>query len=162
MDWKLIVIPLITTILTTIVLYAKENMQNKNKRERTINEEKLKGLYNELFSISLIHAEKLENSFYVVQKGMFEQNGESIPEQDVHLVHNKEMWDELIIKIRQTIHNNLHLLEEDDLALWHSIELSQLGEHMEDKINIYKYKQLEEFLDTIIIKYKSLYKKYHR
>lgn len=162
MMMELLIIPVVTTILTTIVLYVKENIQEKQVFNRSINEQKLKELYNELFSISLIYTDKLEQSFFLTLKGMLEVNGELIPESDNIMIKEAEIWDELIDKIRGIIHGKLHLLEEDDLAHWHHIELIILGERFDDTVNIEKYKELEEFLLGIALKYKKLYKIYHK
>ena len=158
---ELLIIPVCTTVLTTIVLYVKEITLGKQAKRRSITEEKLKELYNELFSISLIYTDKLEDSFFRTPKGMFEIDGKEIPDRDMMMIHDIELWDELIVRIREIIHKKLHLLEEDDLAKWHQIELMILEEHTEDMINIKKYKKLEEFLIDITLKYKHLYRIYH-
>ncbi|USK48879.1 hypothetical protein LIT38_20430 [Bacillus sp. CMF12] len=158
---ELLLIPVLTTILTTIVLYVKENQQGKKELKRSINEQKLKELYNDLFSLSLIYTDKLEQSFFITPKGMFEHNGELLPKEDTEMINDIEVWDELIIKIRDLIHGKLHLLEEEDLSQWHQIELTILNERFDNKINIKKYRQLEMFLVNMTIRYKELYKKYH-
>jgi|GEM_PF-4358624 len=161
MKLEVILIPIITTAFTTAVLYLKESKQNKQKIKRTITEQKLTELYNKLFSLSLIYTDKLEQSFYKVPKGMFELGGELVPEEDKMMIKNKELWDDVIKQIRELIHSKLHLLEEDDLRNWHQIELMELEESMEDKVNIYKYKKLEMFLVDVSLRYHQLYKQYH-
>jgi hypothetical protein len=161
MKWELIIIPVITTVFTTIILYIKENKMNNKKTEREITEQKLKELYNKLFSFSLKYTDRLEQSFFITPKGMFEVDDEDVPEEDTHMIHDKVHWDELIIEIREVIHQKLHLLEEDDLASWHAIELIEVEEKFKNIVNIWKYKELEKFLINITLRYKELYKQYH-
>ncbi|SFC88944.1 hypothetical protein SAMN05443252_107279 [Bacillus sp. OV322] len=157
---NILLIPLITTIFTTLLLYIKENSQGKRLKKQVINEQKLKEVYNELFSISLTHKEKLKNSFYTASKGALD--GAIIPEDDIPVIQDAEKWNELINKIRAIVHKNLHLLEKDDLSNWHQIELIELDEKFGAKVPLQKYRQLQAFLEEITVTYKKLYNMYHQ
>ncbi|WP_419882987.1 hypothetical protein ACN6MY_04920 [Peribacillus sp. B-H-3] len=156
---NILLIPLITTIFTTLLLYIKENSQGKRLKKQVINEQKLKEVYNELFSISLTHMEKLKNSFYTASKGALD--GAIIPEDDIPVIQDAEKWNDLINRIRAIVHKNLHLLEKDDLSNWHQIELIELDERFGAKAPLQKYRQLQAFLEEITVKYKKLYNMYH-
>ncbi|WP_258831461.1 hypothetical protein [Peribacillus frigoritolerans] len=161
MKWELIIIPLITTVFTTIILYMKESKMKNKSTEREITEQKLKELYNKLFTYSLKYSDRLEKSFYIAQKGQFEMNGEYFPEEDTLMIQETEPWNKLIKEIREIIHEKVHLLEQDDLRNWHQIELIEVEEEFGKGYNVQKYKKLEMFLVNISLRYFELYKKYH-
>ncbi|WP_082234556.1 hypothetical protein [Halobacillus massiliensis] len=164
MDWYIIVIPVITTIFTYLSLYIKEAFQQKNQLERSINEKKLVELYNQLFSYSLRYVEKLDKSFYIVPQTLFYLDGEFTSDGNVYVVNDPEYWDDVIKEIRKKIHEQLHLLEQDDLDVWHQLELLELEEKWTKdlKLNVEKYKLLLEFLKVIQQKYKRLYRMYYK
>jgi hypothetical protein len=162
MNIELLAIPIITTVLTTGILYFKEWNQSNDKIKRKINEQKLTELYNDLFSMSLIYTDKLEQSFYEGPKGeQIEVEGDLDPNEDTLMIINSEFWDDVIIKIRETIHKKIHLLEQDDLRQWHKIELMELEEKMTKTYNVYKYKELGVFLVNISIIYFKFYNEFH-
>ncbi|MFJ7993606.1 hypothetical protein ACIQY5_15695 [Peribacillus frigoritolerans] len=161
MKWELIIIPLITTVFTTIILYIKEIKMKNKSTEREITEQKLKELYNKLFTYSLKYSDRLEKSFYIAHKGQFEMDGEEFPVEDTLMIHETEPWDNLIKEIREIIHEKVHLLDQEDLRNWHAIELIEVDEEFGKGSNVQKYKKLEMFLIDISLRYFALYNKYH-
>ncbi|WP_173916884.1 hypothetical protein [Halobacillus sp. Marseille-Q1614] len=163
MDWYLIVIPVVTTLFTYFSLYLKEALQHKKETQRTITESKLVELYNQLFSYSLKYTDRLDKSFYTVPQNLFYLDGEFTSDGDVHVVNDPEYWDGVIDEIRCKIHEKLHLLDHDDLEVWHQLELLELEEKWtkELTLNVEKYKLLLEFFKIIQRKYERLYKEYH-
>ncbi|NMP48074.1 hypothetical protein [Bacillus subtilis] len=162
MKWDLIYIPLITTILTTIVLYIKENMLSKKQNRKKLTEEKLIKLYNELYSISLKYSDKLASSFYITKAGMFELNGDLVPEKDTLSILDSHVWNELIEDIRVKLHDNLHLLEREDLIQWNLIEMIIREEEFNQTWDLQKYKELEVFFTHIDKTYNKLFDIYHK
>jgi hypothetical protein len=152
--------PLIAALITTVILWYKENKTERKKHLSNVTFEQLTKVYNQLFILYYKY-----NSFLVIEYKEevygIEENGE---EQTVDLPHVEDLdfWNKVIKEVKDIVYPNIHLLMRKDVVLWNEfLEYELKNEPTSELEIIMGYERFKKFFEDISLSYIKLYNQYH-
>jgi hypothetical protein len=151
--------PLIAALITTIILWFKENKTERKKHLNNVTFEQLTKVYNKLFILYYKYNSSLEiedkEEVYDVNEA-----GEELTV-DLPYIENYEIWNKVIEEVREIVYPNIHLLMRKDVVLWNEFLDYELREPNSDQEIIEPYEKFKKFFEDISLSYIKLYNTYH-
>lgn len=139
--------PLLAALFTALILWFKESKTEKLKQKRIINEERLTKVYNKLHVISIMYEDFLE----------IDWKSNTTNEHFEPSIINIEKWNEAIKQAKDIVHNNLHLLDRDEIELWNEVIHWDNGEEVMEYEQPMKYTSFKKFISSIKENYSFIY-----
>lgn len=157
---KYFIAPLVAAILTGIVFLAREIISEKRKDIKQLRLEKIVELYNKLYIIKLKYYDLLEIQYREEVYMVIEETGEEKTLEEPY-INDFGLWDKAIGEATELVHEKIHLLEYQDLLIWHEIETADQEEIYTERAVYNKYFTFKRFLKSCSKTYGKLYNQYH-
>lgn len=148
-----------TSILTTIVLIVKERFQLRGQHQRLLAEKKLLELYNKLYVINLKYYSLLNFDQEEILTDVDENGNEQYRYEDI--INDYTYWERAINESTEIIRQNIHLLDYEDVTIWHEFEMNDQKEALTQEAALEKYVIYKRFLKQTKKSYGKLFNEYH-
>lgn len=149
----------VTSILTTIVLIIKERFQLKGQHQRVLAEKKLLELYNKLYVINLKYYSLLNFDQEEILTDVDENGDEHYRYEDI--INDYTYWERAINEATEIVRQNIHLLDYEDVTIWHEFEMNDQKEALTQEAALEKYVIFKRFLKQTKKSYGKLFNEYH-
>ncbi|RZT23127.1 hypothetical protein EV282_2213 [Fictibacillus sp. BK138] len=152
--------PLIAALITTVILWYKENKTERKKHLSNVTFEQLTKVYNQLFILYYKYNSSLVIEYKEEVYGLDEEGEEQTVE--LPYIEDTDTWDKVIEEVKKIVYPNIHLLMRKDVDLWNEFLEYELIDEPTSSLDIFLcYEKFKKFFGDISLSYIKLYNQYH-